>query len=192
MVPLVPKFPTAKFKFGSHENKNNFTSHSQPAANTSQINWRFCSSQLQFHDCFAPAESWGLDSKPGNVNNRRGPITCDPIVTRMWQVARCDNDKIQKSMIKMKPFNSFNASRGCEFFLVMLKKIFSENSGNAAVQVPEILGEQGILRWFSWSWNRMTTSQGCFHPFLMELCLPWSCQAYEETLMQYHGWVRAL
>ncbi|CAL1165697.1 unnamed protein product [Cladocopium goreaui] len=36
--------------------------------------------------------------------------------------------------------------RGCEFFLVMLKKIFSENSGNAAVQ------------------------------------------AYEETLMQYHGW----
>lgn len=36
--------------------------------------------------------------------------------------------------------------RGCEFFLVMLKKIFSDNSGNAAVQ------------------------------------------AYEETLMQYHGW----
>ena len=26
----------------------------------------------------------------------------------MWQVARCDKDKIQKSMIKMKPFNSFN------------------------------------------------------------------------------------
>lgn len=27
-------------------------------------------------------------------------------------------------------------SRGCEFFLVMLKKIFTENAGNAAVQEP--------------------------------------------------------
>ena len=29
----------------------------------------------------------------------------------------------------------FWTSRGCEFFLVMLKKIFTENAGNAAVQV---------------------------------------------------------
>lgn len=42
------------------------------------------------------------------------------------------------------PF-TYSSSRGCEFFLVMLKKIFSENSGNAAVQVP-CFGPPGFIQ----------------------------------------------